>query len=178
MIDVSLVEDGTGIAGASRVNTEAEFEAWAEALGLTVPTGDIPSAQARASLWLNSTYEHRLSGTRTYGREQGTAWPRTGAYDAAGYGIPLATVPQEWKLAEAEATLRELTTPGSLLPDIPGATASDVKSEAIGSLRVEYRDYRAMDAQPQWVMIDRILAPLLLEAGVYGMNGSIPMVRS
>lgn len=75
-------------------------------------------------------------GTKTGGRAQVLAWPRTGATDWSGAAILADEVPIEVEYATYEAALRELTTPGSLSPDyVPGA---QVKREKVDVLETEY----------------------------------------
>lgn len=78
----------------------------------------------------------RWPGTKTGGRAQSLAWPRTGATDIEGFAIDPATVPVEVEQAAYESALRELVAPGSLLPDF--TPAQQVKREKVDVIEVEY----------------------------------------
>lgn len=117
----------------------------------------------RGSVYIDGAYLDRFPGTKTGGRSQIRAWPRTGASDVEGHEIPVSEVPVEIEQATYEAALREYDQPGSLVPDYVGSDR--VKSESVGPLSVTYADSHtegsARDAYPVIGVIDRILSPLL-----------------
>lgn len=127
------------------------------------------AALLRASVWLDGTYGARFTGTRTDGRDQSRAWPRSGATDGEGLAIASDEVPDEVLQATYEAAMRELTTPGSMSPDY--TPAQGVKSETVGPISVTYRDGSGSQL-PVSTTIDNILAPLLVSRGgsLYGFN--------
>lgn len=126
-------------------------------------TGDDTAKTAaliRASSWIDATYGARFDGIRSGGREQLLAWPRTNARDGSGEAISSDAVPIEVERAVYEAALRELTTPGSLSPDIiPGSIKKKVRVE--GAVEVEYAAGRAKDMMPILAAVDGLLASLL-----------------
>lgn len=128
--------------------TLAAADAYHQDRGNTTWTGTDAAKQAallRASDYVDSlsqrqvspgVYEQVFGGVRTGGRAQARVWPRTGAYDSDGNLLPSDTVPVEVEYAVYEASLREITVPGSLAPDYVPATA--VKREKVDVLEVEY----------------------------------------
>src|SRR5262245_8426690 len=141
--------------------TEAGFEAYCEARGITAPAGDVEPALLRASVWIDATYRDRFPGYRTGQRNQVRQWPRYGASDAECNGIVETEVPCQLIEATYEATLRELASVGSLTPDI--VKADCVISERVGSLAVTYSDggFTTEDHRPIVTVIDDILSRLL-----------------
>lgn len=140
--------------------TEADFDAYCEARGITPADGDVEPALLRASVWIDGMFRSRFSGTRTEGRDQVRQWPRTGATDVDDEDIADDEVPVEVEQATYEAALRELTRPGSLTPDYVAST--QVKRKKVGPIEVEYRDAYGADAvRPCVSVVEDILAPLL-----------------
>lgn len=175
-----IVEDGTGLAGADSYLSEAEFEAYAEARGYTIPSGDVEAALVRASDWIDARYGRRFPGVRVNGRNQGRAWPIYGGYDRSGTAIADDAVPVEIKRATAEAALRELENPRSLSPDIVPISTSGgaIKrvSKQIGPLKTEteYTEGATVGSSiPVFTLIDDILAPLLS-----GSAAMVPLLRA
>lgn len=131
------VEDGTGVSDADALVTLAEFRSWLTAYGGTAGTdADDEAAIRRASSWLSSYF--RWNGSRTNGRDQGLALPRTDLKDCDGNSIPSNEIPIEVKRATFVAARFEQSTPFGLTPEVtPTGTA---KREKVGPLEVEYRD--------------------------------------
>src|SRR5262245_49728437 len=108
--------------------------AWAAAASDAIRT----AALVRGTQYIDGRYSGRWPGTRTDGRDQPLAWPRTDAEDIEGNEIDEDEVPIEVEHATYEAALRELATPGSLSPDY---TASErVVREKVDVLEVQYSD--------------------------------------
>lgn len=175
-----IVEDGSGIAGADAGISEAWFEAYCEARGITVPSGDVEAAIVRATAWIEGRYGSRFPGTPLKGREQGLSFPATGAYDRRGYAIPRDAIPREYMQAIAEATLRELAEAGSLSPDIvpitTGGGAVKRTREKLGPIEeeIEYTEGSTSGvSRPTFPVIDGILAPLLV-----GGAGMVMLLRA
>lgn len=143
--------------------TLEEADAYHEDRGNAAWTGEDASKEAallRASAWLDGAYGFRFPGSKTGGREQERAWPRTEAIDVEGEEIADDEIPREIKHATFEAALRELASPGSLAPDYTLAQA--VKSERVGQISIEYRDAINPESfRPTLMLIDDILASLL-----------------
>jgi hypothetical protein len=158
-----VVEDGTGTNSpkADSYNSLDEIQAYADDHGLTFATSPTEPAEAaarRAAVWLDATYRDRLPGTRTNGRQQGLAWPRTGATDIDGNEIADDEIPAEWKAAHAEATIKELASPGTLSPDLE--RGGDIKRMKAGSVEIEYKD--GAPATTIFSAIDSILSGLIV----------------
>lgn len=140
--------------------TEDGFSEYCERNGYTIPSGDQESALYRASIYIDNTYGARFTGVKTGGRDQQRAWPRNGAYDSEGWGYLATETPWQVDHATYEAALRELQSPGSLIPDVvPGQI---IKSATIDVIQVEYAIGKA-DAKsqaPTVPIIDGILASL------------------
>lgn len=169
-----IVETGSGLAGADSYVSEAEFDAYVEARGLTPTAGaDVEAALVRASAWIDWRFAARFSGIRLKGRLQGLAWPRQYGVDRDGYAVAADAVPVEIKHATIEAALREMAAPGSLAPDVT-ADSSLVKREKLGSIEVEYAVPTASLSGPVFSQIDGILAPLLGPGG----PGMVEIIRA
>ena len=143
------------IEGANAYHLARGNTAW-----LPSPDDGKEAALIRASTWIDGIYGGRFPGTRTNGRDQALAWPRTGAVDREGYELPVDEVPREVEQAAYEAALREFVAPGSLSPDY--TPASGVKSETVGPISVTYRDGVTLDGyRPIATAVDDLLFPLL-----------------
>lgn len=167
-----IVETGEGVAGANAYISEAWFEAFAEDLGYTIPSGNVEAAIVRASLWVDATYLRRFPGTRKNGRDQGLHFPAQDGYDVGGVEIPDDEVPIEVKKATAYATLRELTEADSLSPDIVAVTTEGgaVKRtrKKLGPMEteIEYTEGATSGSnRPIFPVIDGVLARLLSLGG-------------
>lgn len=133
---------------------------------------DKAAALTRASAYVDSlalgkrtsgTTYTMFAGTKTGGRDQELAWPRTGAYDADGTDISATSVPYEVVYATYEAALRELTQPGYLSPDY--VPAQSIKREKVDVLETEYNAPSAdmtNPMQPVTTLVQSMLAPLLV----------------
>lgn len=158
-----VVETGSGLSSprADSYNSLDEIETYAADHGLTFVTSPAEQAEAaarRAAVWLDGAYRDRLPGTRTNGREQGLAWPRTGATDIDGNEIADDEIPAEWKAAHAEAAIKELASPGTLSPDLD--RGGDIKRMRAGSVEIEYKD--GAPATTVFSAIDSILSGLIV----------------
>lgn len=160
-----IVEDGSGVDGANSYVTLDEANTYHTQQGNGAWFGYSPddlmlAALIRGAGYINATYRGRWPGRPTYGRDQFMDWPRTGVVDIAGNEVADDEIPREVKQAQMEAALRELSTPGSTLPDY---TPTDrVLAERVGPLSVQYADVVGADAQmPVFRAIDNILSSLI-----------------
>ena len=105
-----------------------------------------------------------FSGVKALGRAQELAWPRIGAVDVDGSDIDSDVVPFEIEYATYEAALRELTTPGSLMPDYVPTTL--IKREKVDVLETEYVAPTGDNpTSPVLGVVLSIIAPLLVKWG-------------
>ncbi len=152
-----IVETGTGDAASNSYVSETVFETYADDRGITLAAGDEDSALIRATVAMDSTYRNQFPGTRTNGRSQALEWPRIDATDAQGVSIDKAEIPIEIIQATCEMAIRELASPGSMMPDMDHGNA--VKRLKAGSVEIEY----GPNATPGTVftIIDGILSSLI-----------------
>ena len=132
------------------------------------------AALVRASDYVDARYQYELngcwrsmfSGEPTGGRAQERAWPRTGVD-----GVLSDEVPLEVERATYEAALRELATPGFLMPDfIPSEQVTRVK---VGPIEESYAQSGADGSpanMPQLMAVDRLLALLLCRRPAFGIG--------
>lgn len=140
--------------------TEVGFEEYCDARAYTVPANaDVVPALLRASLFIDANFGSQFTGVKTGGRDQLRAWPRSGAYDAEGWGYQDNEYPVHLLHATYEATLRELVSPGSLSPDVtPGKIKTAV---SVGSVSVSYASGGIQGEKPVLTILGGVLAPLL-----------------
>jgi hypothetical protein len=130
------IEDGTGVTNADSYASRAAFIAYALSQYGTVIADDDAAdpPMRRAYAYLSSL---TWNGTKTHGRGQTGAWPRTGVTDCEGIAIAADEIPQEVIDAQFELALVERATPGALSPS--GSVAqSAVASERVDVIAVSY----------------------------------------
>lgn len=160
-----IVEDGTAPTGADTYAALTTIADYAVARGLTFPTSPAAPAEAAARIskqWLDGTFRSRFPGYRTNGRGQSCEWPRTDAYDVAGEAIGSDEIPQEIIDAQCEAAIRELATPGSMMPDLE--RGGGIRSLKAGSVAIEYSGNAS--ALTTYTTINGILSGLLSAASM------------
>lgn len=164
-----------GDASANSYASLSEAAAYHTARGNATWTGDDATKEAaliRATQWLDGRYGAQWPGVRRYLRAQALDWPRADAYDRDGTYVDFETIPPEVRNAACEAALRELTTPGSLSPDVTPGTAK-VLTEVKG---IRWTPLRAAagaeDMAPTLTAVDRALAPLI------GGSGRVQVMRA
>lgn len=160
-----VVEDGSGQnqAANSYVSLD-DAAAYCTDRGLIFAASPSVLAEAalvRASLAIDSRYAVSYPGYRMNGRQQGLQWPRAAAYDIAGWLIRDDEVPLEIRQATIEAAVRELATPGVMMPDLERGGRID--SIRAGSVSITYSATAA--AQTTFTLIDGILINILSGIG-------------
>ncbi len=166
-----IVEDGSGVANADALLSLAAFKAYcaAHAYSLGDPPGrenrafddetEVEPAIRKASVWVS---QHTWKGSRTYGRAQSFALPRTGLVDAEGLTVAPDEVLSEAAAAVAEAAWFILNG-GDLAPVV--LLDQRTKREKVGPLETEYFDAGGAEgAVPVLTSIDRLLGPFLVQA--------------
>lgn len=149
----------------SAYGTDQGFADYCTAMGYTVPSGSVPAARMRGSMYVDNTYESRFPGIPTGGIAQDRAWPRTGAEDI--YGSAVSGIPDRVVNASYEAALLELGTPGTLSAIIK--TNEMTKRAKAGPVEVEYFDAKGdtiAGAVPMITKIEGLLYPLLTAANL------------
>lgn len=167
--DILIVEDGSIVSDA---NSYVDYDyvtayhalrgnsAWAAGTVL-----DQQYAIIRATQAIDSLYKGKWKGSQTEYGTQELEWPRTGVKvgtnDVAGDIIPAAL-----KKAVAEAALKELSTPGTLTPDLDrGGEIKRIKADVV---EVEYMD--GANATTTFTAIDGLIADLVTDTSASGLN--------
>lgn len=127
-----------GASNADAFISLAAFKAYCDAVGYDYSayddTDEIEPAIRRGTTHLSNSFSWK--GSRTNGRGQALAWPRSGATDGEGEDIPSDEIPAEIERACCEAGWYELQNPGGLNPAVN--LSQRVKAKGIGPLRKEY----------------------------------------
>ncbi len=164
-----IVEDGTGVEGANSYATEQEFDDYCDSHGITPTDGDTEAALVRGSSAIDNNYRAGFPGYRTFFRDQGLEWPRSGAYDIEYNQIGTQEIPIEVKYAAIEAAVRELAKPNSLEPDL--ARGGKISSLSAGSVSITYSG--SANATTSFQKIDGIIARVLVPEAAYSMAGQV-----
>ena len=162
-----ILEDGTGIEGANSYIDQDAFEEYAETHGIELASdvvAEIEAALIRASAAIDARYYGAYPGDRAKGRSQGLQWPRIAAYDSSGWLIGDDEIPVEVINATCEAAIRELQSPGSMMPDLE--RGGQIQSIRAGSVGITYS--AAASAQTTFTLIDGIMSNILNGAGNSG----------
>lgn len=117
-----------------------------------------------ASEWLDGKYRSLFDGLKVGQRAQVREFPRSGGTDINGYPIAYDSIPTEIENATYEGAYLQQTTPGALSINW---TPNKYKSVSIdGAVSATYSTFNsASEVQPQFIAIDRILAPILTGCG-------------
>ncbi|MFN3858117.1 MAG: DnaT-like ssDNA-binding protein [Caulobacter sp.] len=155
-----------GAADADAFVSLEDCADYCEARGLTAWT-DEPDSPAtakeaairRATAYLSTAFAWK--GTKTSGRSQALAWPRTDVEDAEGEIVPDDEIPTEIVQACCEVAVLELTTPGYTAPNV--VLTDRVKAERVGPLSVEYATapMSAQAARPVMLIVGQLVAGLV-----------------
>jgi hypothetical protein len=131
-----IIEDGTGVAGADSYATRAAYIAYVLSWygDVVADTDALDPPIRRATAYMSGL---AWKGTRTLGRAQSLAWPRTGVVDCEGLSLGDAEIPLDLIYAQHELARAELTSPGVLTPAVSKANATVVR-EKVDLLEVEY----------------------------------------
>ena len=156
-----VVETGAGVVGAEAyvtvtvtdtywaARTHSAFSVtWAEAT-----TAKKEGALREAATYLDSCYGEFYKGVRK-GTLQGLQWPRTEAFDAAGY--PLQNLPQELINANADLASRALSAALSSDEDRGGAVKSN---EVVGVVKQEF--FEGAGSETKYGVVENMLGPIL-----------------
>lgn len=151
-----VIEDGTGVSGADSYGTRAGFILHvANYYAGTVPDTDASDVPMRAAFaYLNGL---KWRGSKTLGRSQVGAWPRSDVVDCDGNAIADDEIPDEVITAQYDLAWAELSAPGVLSPSYRLADAA-VTMEKVGEIQVGYdasryaASYEAMQTRVEAAM--------------------------
>lgn len=152
-----LLEDGSGLSGSNSYASEDALNAYADDRGVTLASGDAEAALVRGSAAIDSIYRGRFPGYKRNGRAQAMEWPRSDAYDNTDELIAADEIPVEIVQASCEAAIRELTEPGSMMPDLD--RGGGVRRLKAGSVEIEYGANASN--QTTFSAIDKLLSGLI-----------------
>jgi hypothetical protein len=130
------VETGSGVAGADCYADVTACSAWAVAYygsALAGNTADKEAAIRRATAYLDGL---AWKGTRTLGRGQSLAWPRSDVTDCEGLAIASDEIPGELIFAQHVLARAEFQSPGVLSPSVSLAGVN--RREKVDVIEVEY----------------------------------------
>jgi len=131
-----IIETGLNVPNADSYGTRAAYIAFALSwYGEVIPDTDAADPpMRRAAAYMNSL---PWKGTRTYGRLQSLAWPRTGVTDCESHEIGANEIPSDLITAQFELARAESASPGVLNPSLSKATATVVR-EKVDVIEIEY----------------------------------------
>jgi hypothetical protein len=139
-----VVEDGSGVSGANTYAAVATVDAYHAArkapLGVCAAWTTATTAQKEAAILTAMAFVEGLSwnGVKA-SSENALEWPRTYVVDRNGFDVASDAIPAAVVNAVCEAAIRELESPGTLLPD--KSRDEGIKSVAVpGVVEVEWSD--------------------------------------
>lgn len=130
------IENGTGVAGADSYGTRSGFITYAlNYYGETVADEDASDySMRRAFDYLNGL---KWKGTKTHGRSQVGAFPRTSLTDCESNAIGTTEIPAEIIQAQYELARAEKASPGVLSPQGSLLDAL-VRKQKVDVIEIEY----------------------------------------
>jgi hypothetical protein len=140
-----IIENGTGISGADSYGTRAGLISFASSYyGETLDDVDATDTpMRRAWAYLNGL---PWKGTKTLGRDQAGAWPRTSMIDCDGNEIATDEIPTELVTAQYELARAEKASPGVLSPQ-GSIRDSLISMENVDVIQVQYDTSRLTPEQ-------------------------------
>lgn len=157
-----VVEDGSGVSGATSYVAEADADQYFEnrphhtlaSIWSAASSAQKQGALVEATAWLDITYVWKgLKVDETYALD----WPRSSVYDAEGYAIDIDEIPERLKQAACEAAVRILNSE-DMAPD----SDAPVDSVSLGPLSVDFLEGGTQSKK--YTVVDRLLRGLI-EAG-------------
>jgi hypothetical protein len=157
-----IVEDGSGRSDANAIVSLAEAKAYWDGRGTSYAayTDEVLNAAiVRASDFLANAYVWQ--GRKINLRAQTMPFPRYAVTDRENWPVLPNEIPREVKAACCEIALFEAATPGAINPTV--VQSEKVRSEQIGSIRVEYANLfnSASDTRPVLLIVNDLLWPFL-----------------
>jgi len=155
-----IVETGEGLANADSYVSVDQFNAYRQGVYGSA-AGETPelveAALRRATMYIDLKYIDKWIGYRTTGRTQALAWPRTVTNRGYREFLGIDEIPREIIQATCEAAIRELSSPGSLMPDY--VSAERIIREKVGPIETQYA--ASGSPVPQVPIIDNLLRSLV-----------------
>lgn len=161
-----LVEDGTGLSGATSYISVAFFRAYWADVGITFAQLD-PALQApliQATRYIETRYAGKFKGDKLNPTVQALSWPRQCVYDVEGCTL-LPAMPARLQAAAAEYANRALTAP--LAPDPTVAGNVSGSTEQVGPIVETLSFFGPTPLFQPYPLADSLLATLLRAAGSY-----------
>lgn len=157
-----VVETGAGVAGANTYVDITYLDAYHLSMGNsawgTATEANRTAAALRAMAYIET---FRFKGQRV-AVEQACNFPRTGIITRDGLEWPSTSVPAAVKQAQAEGALRELVSPGTLLPDwTPGKGPK--RLEKLGDMEDEWFKQDPNEGKYPFQIILRLLADFIMD---------------
>jgi hypothetical protein len=160
-----IIEDGTGVANANSLTTDAEFVAYAALKGYTIPSTEAERdvLQVNAYDFINFTYESRLQGSRVKPQVQTGILPRNYmyAYDEL---VLSTSIPQDFKNAQM---LASFSINGGVDTNAVKTDANLKSITLVGVISEVYQDGSSTPTLAQMPAVSRVLRPYT-KAGVNG----------
>lgn len=153
-----IIEDGTIVANANSIATDAEMKSYASLRGLTVPATQ-PERESLLILAMDylKTLETRMKGSRT-DVGQTLPEPRTNVW-LYNQTIGSNDIPVEYKNAQIEAAIAANT-----VVLLTNSTQKDVKRSKLGTLETEFFEGGGWSIA-RLERVDAALNPLLISGG-------------
>ena len=167
-----IVEDGTPPANANTYLDVAGVDAYFLEVGKVTTAWDaLTTPQQEAAIIRATRYHESEYGSDYQGcpqtKGQSLSWPREGVTGLDGYEVPMSTVIDQVRWAQAELVYR--TFDGTeLYVDVAPATGDlTYKRRKVGELETEDRfDAGGSATQTDYTKIDKMLEPFLLGSDV------------
>jgi hypothetical protein len=175
-----VVEDGTGVPNAESYLSVSGLQTYCAnrnlSLGNTVEVNVLEAALRVATEYLEGRYYGKWYGTPST-ETQALSWPRENVSKPSGGFYAVTAMPAALLAATAQIAQREVTNPGSLLPD--SVSSQRIKSKSVGPVSVTYADSSSSSSSdlPNMPVVEDLLRPLL-SSGNSGLGYYVTLLRS
>lgn len=167
--DILVIEDGSIVADANSYVTYDYVDEYHELRGNSAwAAGSVLDKQyaiIRATQAIDSMYKEKWLGQQTEYGTQELEWPRQ---DVEVNGIELDDdlIPKNLKKAVADAALKELLSPNSLMPDLE--RGGEIKRVKADTVEVEYM--QGANSSTVYTAFDGLLADLISGSSSSGVG--------
>jgi len=167
-----IVEDGSIVANADSFQLVSDLDAYHTKYGNTTWTGDDTTIKEPAShrfmRWLVSQ-EGRMQGRRV-SVNQTLPFPRYGMVDLDGNAISSTTIPTGIINLQAEGSLIELVTPGTLQPSLARGDMIKRKKVVAGPITTEKEYFEGAPGGTSYEILMDLLGPFLVATDTLILN--------